>query len=187
MNEVLRIIKERYSCRDFKEQLPSEEQLMAITQAAIQSPSGMNRQFWHLVVVCNKELILEMEREGLDNIKKLNDSLYQHIISRNGTLFYHAPCMVVFAIKAAQPAGAELIDLGILAQNTVLAATSFGLASLHCGSVAFAFAGSKNEYFKEKLGFPAGYECGMAVLLGYARSNSMPHEPDQTKISFINE
>ena len=185
MNEVLRIIKERYSCRDFEEWLPPEEQLIAITQAAIQSPSGMNRQFWHVIVVTNKELISEMEKEGLDNLKKLDESFYQHIMSRNGTLFYNAPCMVFFAIKTAHPAGAELIDLGVIAQNTVLAATSFGLASLHCGCAAFAFAGNKNEYFKKTLCFPDGYECGMAVLLGYAKLTAMPHEPNQSKISFI--
>jgi len=185
MNETLKIIKERYSCRDFEEQLPTEEQLTAVTQAAIQSPSGMNRQFWHVIVVTNKELISEMEKEGLDNLRNLNESFYQHIISRNGTLFYHAPCMVFFAIKTAQPTGAELIDLGVIAQTTVLAATSTGLASLHCGNVAFAFAGSKNEYFKKRLGFPDDYECGMAVLLGYAKSTSMPHEPNQSKISYI--
>ena len=185
MNETLRIIKERYSCRDFAERLPTEEQITAIAQAAIQSPSGMNRQFWHVIVVTNKELISEMEKEGLDNLKNIDESFYQHIMSRNGTLFYHAPCMVLFAIKTAQPPGAELIDLGIIAQNTILAATSLGLASLHCGCAAFAFTGDKNEYFKNKLGFPTGYECGMAVLLGYAKSTDMPHEPDQSKISFI--
>jgi hypothetical protein len=51
--------------------------------------------------------------------------------------------------------------------------------------VAFALAGDKNEYFKNKLEFPAGYECGMAVLLGYAKSVGMPHEPIQSKISYI--
>ncbi|MDR1066187.1 MAG: nitroreductase family protein [Clostridiales bacterium] len=185
MNETLKNIKERCSCRDFTEQSPTNEQLTAIAQAAIQSPSGMNRQFWHVIVVTNKELISEMEKEGLDNLREIDESLYQHVKSRGGALFYHAPCMVFFPIKAAQPAGAELIDLGIIAQNTVLAATSLGLASVHCGLAAFAFAGNKNAYFKDKLKFPNGYECGMAVLLGYATSPGTPHEPDQSKILFI--
>ena len=185
MNETLKIIKERYSCRDFEKQLPPEELLTVIAQAAIQSPSGMNRQFWHVIVLTNKELISEMEKEGLNNLRNFDESFYQHIISRNRTLFNNAPCMVFFAIKTAQPAGAELIDLGVIAQTTVLAATSLGLTSLHCGNVAFAFAGNKNGYFKEKLGFPDGFECGMAVLLGYAKSISMPHKPDQSKISYI--
>ncbi|MDR1204938.1 MAG: nitroreductase family protein [Peptococcaceae bacterium] len=185
MNETLKNIKARYSCRDFAEQLPTNEQLAAITQAAIQSPSGMNRQFWHVIAVTNKALIAEMEKEGLDNLRKMDESSYQHLQSRGGTLFYHAPCMVFFAVKTAQPAGAELIDLGIIAQNTVLAATSLGLASLHCGFAAFVFAGNKNAHFKNKLKFPDGYECGMAVLLGYEKSPGIPHEPDPSKISFI--
>jgi len=185
LNETLRNIKERYSCRDFEERLPSEELLTAISQAAIQSPSGMNRQFWHIIVVTNNELIAEMEQEAGKNLRNLSESFYQHIMSQNGNIFYNAPCMVFFAVKTAEPPGAELIDLGVVAQTTVLAATSLGLASLHCGNVAFAFAGTKNEYFKDKLGFPVGYECGMAVLLGYAKSIGIPHELDQSKILYI--
>jgi nitroreductase len=185
LNETLKNIRERYSCRSFNEQLPSDELLAAVAQAATQSPSGMNRQFWHIIVVANNELIAEMEQEAGKNLRNLNESFHQHIMSQNGNLFYNAPCMVFFAAKTAEPPGAELIDLGVVAQTTVLAATSLGLASLHCGNVAFAFAGTKNEYFKKRLGFPVGYECGMAVLLGYAKSNGTPHEPDQSKISYI--
>ncbi|MCL2659994.1 MAG: nitroreductase family protein [Acidobacteriaceae bacterium] len=186
MNETLRCIKERYSCRNFSEQQPTEEQLASIAQAAIQAPSGMNRQFWHVVVVTNKEIIAELEQEGLSVLRNLSPSGYERIQSRGGKLFYNAPCLVFFAIKAAQPAGAELVDLGIIAQNTVLAATSLGMASCHCGFATMAFAGGKKEYFKKKLQFPDGYECGLAALLGFANSAGTPHEPDQSKITFIN-
>ena len=185
MNETLEIIRERYSCRDFTEQMPSNEQLNAIAQAAIQAPSGMNRQHWHVFVVTNAELISEMEQEGLINLKNTNSELYERVQSRNSGLFYHAPCMLLFAIKAAQPAGGEYTDLGITAQNAVIAAESLGLASLHCGMANLAFAGNKRDYFKNKLGFPEGYECGLAVLVGTAKNPGDPHEPDQSKITFI--
>ena len=185
VNETLKNIKERYACRDYSDQMPSEEQLAAIAQAAIEAPSGMNRQFWHVAVVTNKELISEMEKEGLEMIRQTSQSGYERLMSRGGTLFYHAPCVVYFAIKTASPAGAELVDLGIIAQNVALAATSLGLASCHCGFAAMAFAGKKKESFKKKLQFPDGYECGMAVLLGYAKASGTPHVPDQSKISWI--
>lgn len=185
MNETLKIIKNRFSCRDFTEQQPTKEQLTMIAQAAIQSPSGMNRQFWHVIIITNSDLLSEMEQEAAAALYEMDQSFYQRVMSRSGAVFYHAPCMVLFAVKPAQPAGSELIDLGIIAQNTVLAATSLGLASLHCGLVNLAFAGTKRLYFKDKLEFPEGYECGMAVLLGTAKTSSTPHEPDSAKITFI--
>ena len=48
MNETLNVIAKRYSCRDFKNEMPSDEILQAIAEAAIQAPSGMNRQAWQL-------------------------------------------------------------------------------------------------------------------------------------------
>lgn len=186
MNSTLKAISERFSCRDFSDQLPENEHLNAITQAAIQAPSGMNRQFWHVILVKNKDIISEMDAEGMDVISRMEDkSMYNRIMSRGGKLFYNAPCMIVIAIKTAYPQGAELIDCGILAQNICLAATSLGIANLHCGFVGLAFAGDKASEFKKKLQFPEGYECGMGVLLGYANEKTSPHVPDQEKITVI--
>ncbi|MGI6403288.1 MAG: nitroreductase family protein [Oscillospiraceae bacterium] len=186
MNETLKTIAERYSCRDFNGVMPSDEDLRAITQAAIQAPSGTNRQHWHVIVVKNQQLLSQMEAEGLKMLAAMEDqSYYQRIMSRGGKLFYHAPCMILIAVKEAYPKGAELIDLGIVAQNVSLAATSLGIANVHCGLVGLAFAGDKACEFKTKLKFPEGYECGLGVLLGYANTVTPPHQPNQEKITWI--
>lgn len=186
MNEVLKTISKRFSCRSFTEKMLEDEHLAAITQAAIEAPSGMNRQSWQVIVVKNKVLIDEMNAEGVKILSSMEDkSMYERIMSRGGTLFYNAPCMIVIAVKEAYPKGAELIDLGILAQNIVLAATSLGIDNLHCGFVGLAFAGEKAAYFKHRLQFPEGYECGMGVLLGYAKEICPPHVPDERKITVI--
>ncbi len=186
MNSTLTAIAERFSCRAFTEQVPSDTDLQAIAQAAIQSPSGMNRQNWHIIVVKNKAIIDEMDEAGMSRLSAMPDkSMYERIQSRGGRLYYNAPCMMVVAIKQSTPPGAELIDCGIVAQNIVLAATSLGIANLHCGFVGFAFAGDRAQEFKKKLQFPEGYECGMGVLLGYAKEPASPHAPDQQKITWI--
>lgn len=186
MNDTLKAIANRFSCRSFTDQIPDDEKLMDICQAAIQAPSGMNRQGWQVILVKDKNIIDEMDAEGIRILASMEDkSLYNRILSRGGKLFYNAPCMIVIAIKEAYPKGAELIDCGILAQNIVLAATSLGLANLHCGFVGLAFAGSKGAEFKKRLQFPEGYECGMGVLLGYPTNVVSPHVPDQNKITVI--
>jgi len=186
MNETLKTIEKRFSCRSYTDEMPDDASLNAIAQAAIQAPSGMNRQLWQIIVVKNKELIASLEAEGIKVLASMEDqSMYERIMARGGKLFYNAPCLILIAIKEAYPKGAELIDCGIVAQNVVLAATSLGIDNVHCGFLNMAFAGEKADEFKTRLQFPEGYQCGMGILLGYAQQNTSPHIPDQNKITII--
>jgi nitroreductase len=167
--------------------MPSGEDLRTIAEAALAAPSGVNRQLWRIIVVKNKELLDELETEGMKNIAAFPDkAMYERIMSRGGKVYYNAPCQIVIPIGIAEPAGAELFDCGIVAQNVALAATALGIDSLICGLIAFAFAGEKREYFNKRLGFPEGYEIGISVLLGYAETpGGKPHELDFNKITTI--
>jgi hypothetical protein len=53
--------------------------------------------------------------------------------------------------------------------------------------IHFSFDGDKRDYFKERLGFPEGYDLGLSVLLGYADEAGIkpPHELDAEKVSWI--
>jgi nitroreductase len=185
--DTIEAIRTRYSCRAFTDKMPSDEDLAVIAKAAAASPSGMNRQLWRIVVVKNRELLAELEAEGMKNMSELPDKgMYERIMSRGGKLYYNAPCMIVVPIAKTNPSGAELFDCGIVSQNIALSATALGVDSLICGLAAFSFAGEKGARFKVRLGFPEGYEIGIAVLLGYAANEGgKPHEPDMGKISWV--
>lgn len=185
MNEVLETIAKRYSCRDFTNVMPEDDKLHAIAKAAVTSPSGMNRQAWRVIVLKDRTLMDEMEAEGMTALAAMEDqTAYQRIQARGGVLYYHAPCMLMLPIDPTQYAGAVL-DCGILCQTATLAAASLGIDTLICGFAGLAFSGPKAAYFKEKLGFPAGFEFGTAILLGYAVQPGLPHTPDLDKISFV--
>lgn len=186
MNETLEVIAKRYSCRDYREEMPSDEILWAIARAAVQAPSGMNRQAWRVIVVKDRALMKDMETEGMSYLAGMEDkSAYNRIMDRGGRLFYGAPCMIVAPIDPKQYAPA-LIDCGILCQNIALAATSLGVANIMCGYTGLAFAsGLRAEEFGRRLGFPEGYAFGCSVLLGYANTTRPPHLPDEGKISFV--
>ena len=186
MNETLQVIARRYTCRDYQDQTPPDDVLKAIAQAAIQAPSGMNRQAWRVIVVKDRELIREMEAEGMAYLSNMADkSSYNRIMDRGGRLFYGAPCMIVVPIDPAQY-GPALIDCGVLCQNITLAATSLGIANTLCGYTGLAFAsGLRAEEFSKRLGFPEGYAFGCSVLLGYANTAREPHAPDEGKITFV--
>jgi len=181
MNEVLKTIKKRYSCRDFSGMMPTNEMLDMITEAALEAPSGMNMQPWKIIIIKNKELLNDMDKEGMYNISKMDDkTLYDRMMSRGGNLFYNAPCMY-FILKKPNTD----LDCGIITQNIAIAATSLELGSLICGLVRMCFLGSRNEEFKIRLGIPEGYELGMAVLVGEARADRKPHDIDLSKVAVI--
>jgi nitroreductase len=186
MNETLKVIAQRYSCRDYKNDMPADDILQAITQAAIQAPSGMNRQPWRVILVKDRAVMQEIESEALSYLANMDDkSAYNRIMERGGRLFYGAPCMIIVPIEKAQY-NSSLIDCGILCQNIALAAASLGLASVICGLTQMAFVdGTNSENLMKRLGFPEGYVFGCSVLLGYANSTKAPHDPDKNKIIII--
>jgi nitroreductase len=97
MNETLKTIFERYSCRDFADTPLTGEQIEKIAKAALASPSAMNRQPWHVIMITDKKFIDELDGEGMEVLAAEDKSSYERIKSRGGRIFYNAPCMVVIA------------------------------------------------------------------------------------------
>lgn len=186
MNETLKVIAERYSCRDFKDTMPPDEVLQAIAEAAVQAPSARNSQAWRVIVIKDKEMVNDIESAAISYIAGMEDkSTYEKIKKRGSTIFYGAPVLVVVAIDLSHQDYA-LIDCGIVCQNIALAAESLGVANLICGYTGRAFDGpDAAKELGKRLGFPEGYTFGCSVLLGYANSTKQPHEPDKSKISFF--
>jgi nitroreductase len=183
MNETLKTIAGRYSCRDFDPTPLSTEQVKALVEEALASPSAMNRQPWHLIVITDKTVIEELDDEGMKILAAAEDkSGYERIMSRGGKLFYNAPCMIVVATSSTSPSG---MDCGILSQNIALASHSLGLGNVICGMASIPFSGPRGGEFKKCLLFPDAYDFCIAVLVGKAKSTKEPHELDMTKVTYI--
>ena len=183
MNETLKTIAERYSCRDFADTPLTDEQIKALVDAALAAPSAMNRQPWHIIMVTDKALIEELDVEGMSVLAAAEDkSGYERIKTRGEKIFYNAPCMVMIASDGSSYAS---MDCGILSQNVSLAAHSMGLGSVICGMAGIPLNGPRGEELKRRLQFPGGYGFGIAILVGVARSGKEPHELDMSKVTFI--
>ena len=181
MNETLKTISQRYSCRSYTGKLPEKSTLEAIALAAVQSPSAMNNQPWRIAVITDKKFIDEMDAEGMRILGESEDkSAYERFMNRGGKLYYNAPCMFLILKKPRTD-----LDIGIVSENISLAASSLGLGNVICGMAAIPFTGPKGEIFRKKAGFSDGWEFGMAVLTGFAEKTGAPHEPDMSKICFI--
>ena len=80
MNGTLKTIVERYSCRDFADTPLTDEQIKLLVDAALASPSAMNRQPWHIIMVTDKALIEELDDEGMNILAAAEDkSGYERI------------------------------------------------------------------------------------------------------------
>lgn len=181
MNETLKTIATRYSCRSYTGEALDIKDLEAIALAAVQSPSAMNRQPWQIIVISDKALLDEMDAAVMEFLAGQEDkSSYERIMSRGGKLFYNAPCMYLIAIQPGKD-----LDCGIVSENIALAASSLGLGNVICGMAGMIFGTKRGAEYKEKL-IPEGYEFGVAVLVGKsAVGAAAPHTPDLSKIKFI--
>jgi Nitroreductase len=181
MNETLNTIKNRYSCRNYTGEPIEPEKIEAIALAGVQAPSSMNNQPWKIIAVTNKELIDEMNNEGLNVLEKAEDkSAYERIKSRGGKLFYNAPAMFLVLKKAGKD-----LDCGIVSANISLAATSLGLGNVICAMTSIPLNSPNGAIFKEKLGINEDWEFGMSILVGITNDQGTPHTPDITKIHYI--
>jgi len=183
MNETLKTIMSRFSCRDFADTPLTDEQIKALTDAALASPSAMNRQPWHVIMITDKALIDELDTEGMNVLCAAEDkSGYERIMARGGKIFYNAPCMVMVASDGSDYAS---MDCGILSQNVSLAAHSLGLGSVICGMAGIPLSGSRGDEFKKRMQFSDGYDFGIAILVGTVKTAKEPHELDMGKVTFL--
>ena len=186
MNEVLRVISERYSCRSYTGEPVEHEKLEAIALAGIQAPSAVNSQRWRIVVITDKRLIEELDGASLEYLRNSDDSAaYERIMSRGGKSFYNAPVMFLVLTQPGGHFNPEL-DCGIVVENMALAATSLGLGSCinaMCGFAVAALDTGALAAFKERVNWPQGWEFAIGLLVGYpADAPHSPHEPDPGKI-----
>ena len=183
MNETLKAIVERYSCRDFADTPLTDAQIQTIAEAAVAAPSAMNRQPWHIIVITDKALINELDDESMGILAAAEDkSGYERIMSRGGKIFYNAPSLFVITSDGSKYAA---LDSGIMCQNIVLAAQSLGLGSCVIGMLRIPLSGPRGGEFKKRLQFPDGYEFAISIIAGTAKSGKEPHEPDKGKVSYV--
>lgn len=84
MNDTLKILESRRSCRNFdNNKMVSEEDIQAIIEAGTYAPSGMGRQSPIIIAVTNKEL---RDQLSVENAK---------IMGADTDPFYGAPVILV--------------------------------------------------------------------------------------------
>ncbi len=173
MNEVIRCIKVRRSCRSFSDEPLKQNELEMIIEAGLWAPSGNNKQPWYFTVIRNKNTIEKINEDAKTNaLKYLTDPKRLSIAkNKDFDLFYEAPCLVI--VSADMKSGTAVADCSAAIQNMLLAAESLQIGSLWNGIIRrFWFETPGVEKFKTIYSIPEEYTPLFAVVFGYSSKNT---------------
>ena len=155
MNETLKVLETRRSCRNFDpDKMISEEDLNAIIKAGTYAPTGMGKQSPIIIAVTNKEMC--------DKISKENAK----IMGTDSDPFYGAP--VILIVLANKESRTYQYDGSLVMGNLLNAAESLGLGGIWIHRAKEEFESDFGKKILADLGIEGDYEGIGHCALGYA-------------------
>lgn len=186
MNDVLKAIHERRSNRGFSDVQLTDEQLQALMDAALASPTARNTQMWHFSVVQDAELLNSFSRDASALMAASMPAGSRGRFEEKGFhIFYHAPTVIFISHPAECDNSFVEVDCGIACQNIVLAAQSMGLGSVIIGMCKPMLESEGGKAYKKAFGFPEGYTFSIAVVVGTPTATKEAHPIGEGKINYV--
>ncbi|MBR1823379.1 MAG: nitroreductase [Ruminococcus sp.] len=155
MNETLKVLESRRSCRSFKPDMIKEEELETVLRAGTFAATGMGKQSPIIIAVTDKkhrDAIAEANRkvggwaEGIDP-------------------FYGAP--VILIVLADKNVPTYIYDGSLVLGNLMNAAESLGLGSIWIHRAKEEFESDFGKDMLKELGISGDYEGIGHCALGY--------------------
>ena len=156
MNDTLKVLESRRSCRNFKPDMVSKKDLDAIIKAGTYAATGMGKQSPIIIAVTDKEIRDELSRENL----KIGGW------DQEFDPFYGAP--VILIVLARKDIGTYIYDGSLVMGNLMNAAESLGIASIWIHRAKEEFESDFGKNLLKKLGIEGEYEGIGHCALGYA-------------------
>lgn len=153
MNETLKTLKERRSCRKYLDKQVEAAALDAILEAGTYAPTGMNRQAPVIVAV--------QDKETRDKIAKMNAA----VMGVDSDPFYGAPTVLV--VLADPGVRTYVYDGSLVMGNLMNAAHAVGVDSCYIFRAREVFATEEGKAMLRTWGIPDHYEGIGNCILGY--------------------
>ena len=196
MNEILKNICERRAVRKFKSLSISRELIDILLDAGRMAPSAMNRQPWKFYVLTDPKKIKAISKEisaiavkeikhvGIKDVVKMTLSTFHlstmvNFLTTGDHVFYGAPVVIFITTPKEDEWGS--LDVGMCAQNIMLAAKALGLDTCPVGFAKFVTQ-TKNYY---QLNIPATEQVHLAIIVGYGNEHPEAHERITTNVQYI--
>ncbi len=171
MNETLKVLETRRSCRSFKPDMIKEEELKAILKAGTYSATGMGKQSPVIIAVTDKTLRDEIAEEN----RKIGGW------GEGFDPFYGAP--VILIVLANKDIVTHVYDGSLVIGNLMNAAESLGVASIWIHRAKEEFESDFGKAILDRLGIKGDYEGIGHCALGYAAGPA--NEPAPRKDDYV--
>lgn len=165
MNETLKVLESRRSCRKFKPEAVKEEDLKAILKAGTYAATGMGKQSPIIIAVTDKTLRAELSEEN----RKIAGA------PEGFDTFYGAPTILIVLADKSVPT--HVYDGSLVMGNLMNAAESLGVASIWIHRAKEEFESEFGKNLLEKLGIEGDYEGIGHCAIGYAEEPAKPAAP----------
>lgn len=157
MNETLKVLETRRSCRNFdREKMVPEEDIQAIVKAGTYAATGMGRQSPIIIAVTNQEL---RDKLSAENAK---------IMGTDTDPFYGAP--VILIVLADKSVPTYMYDGSLVMGNLMNAAESLGINSIWIHRAKEEFESDFGKKILVDLGIRGDYEGIGHCAIGYAQA-----------------
>lgn len=173
MNETLKVLESRRSCRSFKPDMVKEDELKAILKAGTYAATGMGKQSPIIIAVTDKEMRDKISEEN----RKIGGW------GEGFDPFYGAPVILIVLAKKDVPT--YVYDGSLVMGNLMNAAESLGVASIWIHRAKEEFESDFGKSILEKLGITDEYEGIGHCALGYATEAAK--DPAPRKENYIYE
>lgn len=193
---VLKTIYERRAVRKYTDMPISKTLIEEIVHAGCMAPSAINKQPWKFYILRDKHAIQSFSDEIMKAagkefimagpkmmIKTIANLLhFPHGLTsfkKPDPIFHGAP--VVIFIAAPKDNEWAALDIGMCAQNMMLAAKSLGLDSCPVGLGTFV---SKAKHFSQ-LHIPESEQVLISLILGYGDETPEVHKRAKNNIVYL--
>ncbi len=171
MNEALKTLETRRSCRNFKPDMVKEDDLKAIIKAGTFAATGMGKQSPIIIAVTDKTLRDEISTEN----RKIGGW------DEGFDPFYGAPVILIVLAKKDVPT--HVYDGSLVMGNLMNAAQSLGVASIWIHRAREEFDSEFGKNILRRLGIEGDYEGIGHCALGYAAEPA--NDPAPRKENYV--
>lgn len=159
----LEIIRTRRSCRCYKPQQITDEQLDAVLEAGTYAPTSRGLQSPYIVAVQNDALKARLARMNAE------------VMGVTTNPYYDAPTYILVLVPADAPNGVQ--DASLVLENMMLAAHALGLGSCWIHREREMFETEEGRVLMRQWNLPEGLVGIGALALGYPDGEPLEAKP----------
>lgn len=162
MNELINLIKNRRTCRNFSEKEVSESDVKQILECALSAPTGMNLQTWSFVAIMNREKIQELAKAVGKALNRENYNMYN-------------PSVLILTTNDKESRFRE-VDNACAMENIYLSCESLDLGCVWINQLKDCFDEPEVRAILDEFGVPKNHGIYGSAAIGYKVQETQPKE-----------